>query len=648
MTEQGKIGDKFTIIHGLTELYYHTVPSELDSITISPERQAIFSYLARIGSERFHEFIVDILVQAEGHKLLDITNGPGDEKQDILTQTPTGHRHLTQCKHTINYEDHYSGDELDLLFGACCRKNCPQGLFVTNSDLTPQGKRYITDKEYARADFVPKEILPNIDYWNSAKIWDRISKNTSILNKWFSGMGQTHGMRKFYFDMTFLRLPRGDNYPIKWVDIAKSLEAKTQVNRLNEGKIIEVKLNDNLSFFLSDSVISDLSLGVRFVNPQTESKMVNIPLSSLRIEIVVADKVGQYDPNVFLDSVVKLIGDTALSKLPVDEWWYIATTIPQAFIFMHDLAQPQSTPVSEAESYVRVGDYTIIERQWVLPTGSEFEQSREEGKGSLNWLHKPSGVEVSLLLEQRSNPIEAYQMYAHQLRALKRISYYEFHAVRDASQEIIDLVRRLVEPKWLVLLSDKNLLLWAFPPAEEEQKIKELDSILLRRGVIVWHVPPREKTKILKLIDISPTVLEWSIISSESDLTTPILLNRRITWLTKCVQMPMPKQEKTWLELIKFKAEYEVKFGFDYLHGNKQATISGREIPGILFDITSIRGSKMLDITFDGANMCVNLRVRDKSLESFSDLFTRYTDEFQCLVEKLVELVVKFEGTNNL
>ena len=91
-------------------------------IALSPEREAIFHHLAQINSDQFPEFILDILVHVEGHKSIDITDGPGDEKQDILTETPLGERQLTQCKHTQNYKDHYSGDELDYLFGACCRK----------------------------------------------------------------------------------------------------------------------------------------------------------------------------------------------------------------------------------------------------------------------------------------------------------------------------------------------------------------------------------------------------------------------------------------------------------------------------------------------------------------------------------------------
>ncbi len=646
MNKQGSIGNIISIIHGLTELYYHTVPNELESITISPERQAIFSYLAQIGFERFHEFILDVLVQVEGHKLVDITNGPGDEKQDILTETSTGQRHLTQCKHTINYKENYTGDELDLLFSASCRKNCPQGLFVTNSDLTPQGKRYITDKEYTRPDFVPKGVLPNIDYWNGARIWHRISRNASILNKWFSGMGQAHGMRKFYADLIILLLPDGTSYPIKCADVVESLEAKTQVNRLNEGMKFEVKVNEDISFFISDSVISDLSLGVRFVGPITESKMVNIPLSSLRIEMTIADKVGQYNPQFFLDSVISLIGDLALPKPPAGEWWYMATTTPKAFIFMHDLAQPQSISVSEAESYVRVGDNTVIERQWAFPSGDDFERSIGD-KDLLSWRHTASGVEVNLLLEQRSHPVAAYQMYAHQLSTLKKISQYEFRAVRDASQEIIDLVRRLVDAKWVVMLSNKNLLLWAYPTTEEPQKIEALDAVLHSRGIVVYQVPQKEREKILKLIDVSPTILEWSLVSTESDLVTPIWLEKRIFWLSKCVKTLMPKQEKTWLELAKFKADYEVKFGFDCLYGKKKATISGREIPGFLFDVTSIRGSRMLDLSFDGENMNINLRIREESLESFSDLFSLYDHEFKCIVEQLAGLLEECEVNND-
>jgi hypothetical protein len=134
--------------------YYHNVPSDLEALAITPEQTAIFQYLSAVDPDRFQEFVSDVLVLAEGHTLVDVTGGPGDEKQDILTVAPSGHRQLTQCKHTINYAAKSSGDELDQMFGAAFRKNCKVALYVTNGDLTPQAKRYITDREYLRGSSV--------------------------------------------------------------------------------------------------------------------------------------------------------------------------------------------------------------------------------------------------------------------------------------------------------------------------------------------------------------------------------------------------------------------------------------------------------------------------------------------------------------
>ncbi len=117
---------------------------------MTPERSAIFQYLSHISWDRFVEFVVDILVHVQKHQLVDNTDGPGDEKQDILTIDPGGQRHLTQCKHTSKFDDNANGDDLDTLFAACLRKNCQRARYVTNADLTVQAKRYITDAEYAR------------------------------------------------------------------------------------------------------------------------------------------------------------------------------------------------------------------------------------------------------------------------------------------------------------------------------------------------------------------------------------------------------------------------------------------------------------------------------------------------------------------
>jgi hypothetical protein len=109
---------------------------------------------------------------------------------------------LIQCKHTINYQANSNGDDLDLLFSACIRKDCIKGLYVTNADLTPQAKRYVHDSELERRC----RNCPSIDYWNGNKIWEKISSNSDIFNKWFSGLGQ--------IQVVFFPMRRRNNYAL--------------------------------------------------------------------------------------------------------------------------------------------------------------------------------------------------------------------------------------------------------------------------------------------------------------------------------------------------------------------------------------------------------------------------------------------------
>ncbi len=195
---------QMSILSATTQHWYHLVEGEEERAKLTPQRDAILAILAQIPYDKFPELVEDLLVEAEGHIRVDVTDGPGDEKQDILTKTKAGERHLTQCKHTTKHTEKSSGDGLDVLFGACHRKNCRHGLYVTNGELTPQAKRYITDDEFRRLASGALEL----DYWDAKRIWERIERSPNVLKKWFGGMVQADGLRLFYFDIVVQNCPR--------------------------------------------------------------------------------------------------------------------------------------------------------------------------------------------------------------------------------------------------------------------------------------------------------------------------------------------------------------------------------------------------------------------------------------------------------
>jgi len=635
----------FSILQGITEVHYHVIPGELESITLHPEREAIFKYLAQIGPDKFLEFIVDILVLVEKHKPVDITNGAGDEKQDILTLTPAGARHLIQCKHTLNYKDHYAGDELDLLFGACARKNCTKGLFVTNSDLTTQGKRYITDKEFARGSKIPKEMLPDLDYWNGARIWERVATNNAILNKWFSGMGQAHGLRHFFFDLIIQKMPSGVSNPLKCVDIAEKLATKYTTTELQQKSLYEVKLSNEVSFSISDWFHSDLDLGVPYAPSEREPPLVNIPLAAIRIQVTVAGEVGQYNPAKYRDSVVETIGNEALPELPDTEWWHFVATTPQTFVFLHDILEPKLISVSKAQGFVRVGVNPVEgEKDWVFPQGEEYKRTSKIEEDDLSWQHIPSDTNIILLLEQRIHPVAAYEHYMLQLQQVRSLPKYELFATPKASDSIIDKVRRLVDPRAIIMTSNTDDLLWALPPTIEANKVEEIEETLKRQGIPVYHIAPKNKEKYLNMIEVPPPSVTWVINNAESNISTPIWLNRRLFWLDREVRIEKLNQEKTWLELLKLKAQYEAHYGFDFMKGKKTTAMASEEIRGFLYDTMSVRGDRMLDIGFHNDKMSINLRLWEKSFKSTRSVLPIYIKELDDITNEILDLLKTLEG----
>ena len=607
--KQGKLM-KVDVLQATSSYYYHVVPSELERVTLSPEESAIFEYLSRIGSDRFVEFITDVLVHVEKHKLVDKTDGPGDEKQDILTIDPKGHRHLTQCKHTTRYGDNSSGDELDLLLPACLRKDCRSALYVTNADLTVQAKRYVNDREYLRGWPKDAAFSPHIDYWNGERIWKRIAGNSTILNKWFSGMAQSHGLRSFFTDIVILQMPGGEDSGTKLSEIAPGIKGAAPAGSGEKDEEFLVDIGELLKARLSPSFATPIDLRIPFSDPKSGSLPPNVPFNAVRAHASVSSD-AVYDPEQYRNRIAAMIGD-ALPDAGKDGWWYIAAGPPQAFIFLQDVAKPVLVALGGSETFVRVGAAsTMREQEWALTPGSDFVAvGDKENHDELIWKHEKAGATLQMLVAQGLPMWQVANLFLRQSQLKERLKGLVLRAIENASAQTVALVRNLCRMDWPVLQSGRGDLFWAYPH-EEEAEAAEMKATLERQGVTVLSVDDEDKARIINDVQASPSEEPGLIATSRGDLLTPIQLQERIFWLTSSMKLT-PVDPAKLVDLVHMKVHYEQRHGFDLLGGKESRQFAGEEIHRILSDGLSLRGARMLDIAPDEEGLMVSLRIRTR------------------------------------
>jgi hypothetical protein len=610
---------KVEVLQGTSSHYYHVVPSELERVTITPEKSAIFEYLSRIGSDRFVDFISDILVHVEGHKLVDNTDGPGDEKQDVLTLDPKGERHLTQCKHTTKYEDKTSGDELDLMVTACLRKNCRAAVWVTNADLTPQAKRYVNDGEYLRGWPEGAKFTPTVDYRNGERIWTRIAKNPQILNKWFGGTAQSHGLRTFFTDLVILSMPDGNYQDMKVAELAAKL-GTVNPSAGQDDDAFSVQIDENFMATISSSFASPADLRLPFSDPRSASMPLNAPFGALRIHAAVSGN-AVYDPEQLLERLVAKIG-ASLPNPDITSWWYLAAAPAQAFVFLQDVAKPVLVPIGTPKTFVRAGNEpTTGEQDWALAPGSGFiaERAGEDYEDDdLIWQHEETGSKLIVLVSQALPVWRIADLFLRQEQISSRLRGFTFWAIENASDVAVSKVRNLCPPDWTILQSSGGDLFWAHPPDKQTEAL-EIAGVLDRLGIRCLRVGDEDRDSIIGNAAASPSE-SGMITSSRRDLLTPIRLEERIFWLSDKLPFSGKLQREVLIDLLKLKSGYEEKHGYDLMQGKDSMTIAGEEVYRILADPFTIRGRRMLDIGFGDNELLLNVRIRGDNSSSGKDI----------------------------
>ena len=624
----------YNLISGTSQRFYHTIESDLDAITTSPTREGIFKNLSQIGYDKFPEFILDILVKVEGHTAVDVTDGQGDEKQDILTTNTKGERCITQCKHTGNYQSHYNGNDLDTLVVASMRKDCQQGIFVTNADLTPQGKKYINDEEYNRGIKSPED-LRDISYWNGFKIWEKIKNNKDILNKWFSDLGQVHSLRSFKFDLTVQEFPYDDNRDEgeSFNNIIAKLKSKKWVKEVEEGLVYRGNFSSRYEVHFKRWFQFTGGLDINFIPPGNNLDFINKALYALTIEVKIkSDK--NYSPSIIRQDIVNKIAKEILPiSQPGKTWWHITTSKIKSFIYIHDIQEPREIDLTSSLTFISTENGKVFpELKYCTDLKGKFKTINVDE--DIVMVHRNSGISVIPYFEQKIDPVQQYDNQIIQQRQLAEIASYNFFAVKNIDSSYLMRVRRLLDHHWVALQMDDDTIIWAVDPDTDPEKIDLIHGRVETLGVSILRIPPEEIPKILKNIqkDLSPST--WMYTPDIDSISFPILLEKRIFWLSKEFSLAKEIDVEMAMELLKYKYTYESRNGFDNMVTDQMATHS-TEIKSLLLDILNIRGTKMLDLGFSKNTITLYMRFREIGLESADVLAAKYIKEFQKVMDEI-------------
>ncbi|OMP75128.1 restriction endonuclease [[Flexibacter] sp. ATCC 35208] len=626
------------IIGGMTEQFYHTLPDPLDLITTSPTKEAISNFLTQITYKQFPEFILDILVKILNHRKVDITDGQGDEQQDILTMSPSGTRCLIQCKHTQQVNSHYNGTDLDNMVTVCLRKKCKTALFVTNGDLTPQGKKYVTDREYNRLteDLFPESnVNLEIDYWNDLKIWDLIKDNADILHKWFSGMGQTSGLRRFKFNVFVQKLPY---YGFENIELGS--------NRLIElitstGKVKSIQ-DDNLNGKLPSGIEISIKkwfqhtsqIDIHYVLPEKNNDHPYRLFDALAIEVTVQE--NKYKPELVRDQVIDFLFNGALPSLKNDpgKWWHITASSCKSFIFLFDVGEPREIKLCSAKTYVTINcDQIYGEFEYCSLSKEHFKPTYPQSDEQAIWTHE-SGVHVYQMFDQKLHPVEVYQ---NQLRQLNNISSYEhfrFYGAFNVDNALSMRIRSILPNEWVAMLYNKDGIIWGIPSNFSGREIDAIHKKLSNIYINVLEVDDITKNNILKNVSHEMPPADFFYISDMNDLGFPVDLSERLICLISDILVEKMTIE-IGIELLKYKYALEHQHGFTHLKEEGEIHSHTSEIPSLLADMLSLRGKVMLDIGVNSKPMKVHIRYR-KSILLPSDLLVKQCiEDAMCIIEDL-------------
>jgi hypothetical protein len=624
---------KYTQISGQIPAVYKPVPAQDPELITTPKQEAIMSYLSKIPHNAFPEFVKDFLTIIEGHKLINITDGSGDEKQDLLTIDNNGNRCLIQCKHTRDTRFRYSGDNLDLLFSASIRKNCKRAIFVTNGELTTQAKRYIDDKEYLRG-WPKSNPTIEIDFINNYRIWEKISSCTEILNKWFGGLGQTHALRSFGFDISIFLMPfkAKQNHHILETLIQHLLEKKI-IEENTEEKSYKGKSGDEIEFKITHTVQFESNIDINYFSPDDDPNYSHKPLPALSIVVKVLNN-KPFNAHLIRRKIIVQLLKNNLPNTARGNWWHILSGRSTAFVFLHDINQAKLLSLDTAQTFVgNLGEiYTETEYCGLEVQGFDYSKQKES-EGML--IHRESGCYIIPYYTQEIGREDEYNTKGIKYAQLAALKNYIFKHVKNLSSNSIQLAANTIPDSWFAFCSKSELVI-CYSEKEKSSDIALVEQKLSDLKIKLYKVKEEEKEKILSQIDLYKT--NYITHHRVEQLRYPVDLKKRMFWIAKDFKFSKKAEIQFISELFAYKYRYERQWG---RCDNLEQNYSYPELTNLLFQPSIMRAQRSLDINVWNDPIWVVMRFYGQETTSSHEIATAAIKEFEIIFEHIQSILIK-------
>lgn len=260
-----------------------------------------------LNEELLPMVIADILFVIFHHTHIKIMDGPGDGRRDVFSINEENEKCITQCKFHKDNSKTVSSRETDEILIALTKFGCKNGLFCTNSNLSPQAKREYEDYYQGY----------NVSWFDGEKIYDALMSNPILEKIWLEQKPIKDAVNitilpifinpviKIEEDISFItdskipiKISHGNNFyteaqfaPFNTNNVSKSLLNQTFpcLKAFIYGKIYIEQLESLQKVILSKLLESGLFqhdnfFSIRFGIPhvifsETEQTILNIPIS---------------------------------------------------------------------------------------------------------------------------------------------------------------------------------------------------------------------------------------------------------------------------------------------------------------------------------------------------------------------------------